>query len=419
AAPRLAGRLHRRGVDVALHPQDWARAAAGVEVVVGARAAAWAPAPGLAAVVVLDEHDEAYQEQRSPTWHARDVALERARRAGAPALLVSPTPSLEALDAGPLLCLERAAERRGWPLLEVVDRRGEDPARGGLYTSRLVERLRAVRAEPDGLAVCVLNRTGRARLLACRSCGELARCERCTAALRQDAPGGELLCARCGEARPAVCAACGALAHKTLRVGVGRAREELEALVGAPVVELTSASPPEVVPSSGVVVGTEAALHRVERARLVAFLDIDQELLAARHRAAEQAMGLLARAARLVGRRDGPGRLLVQTRLPDHDVLEAVRHADPGRAADAERARRRALGWPPYSALAVLSGPGGAELAAALAAVLHDQPGAAVLGPAEDRWLVRAASHAELCDALAAAPRPRGRVRIEVDPQRA
>jgi primosomal protein N' (replication factor Y) (superfamily II helicase) len=65
--------------------------------VVGARAAAWAPAPDLAAVVVLDEHDEVWQEERVPTWHARDVAIERARRAGVPCVLVSPTPSLEAL----------------------------------------------------------------------------------------------------------------------------------------------------------------------------------------------------------------------------------------------------------------------------------------------------------------------------------
>ncbi len=94
----LGARLRRSGLSVAVVPRDWAAAAGGVDVVVGARAAAWAPMPVVGAVVVLDEHDEALQEERAPTWHARDVAVERARRAGAPCLLVSPVPTLSALD---------------------------------------------------------------------------------------------------------------------------------------------------------------------------------------------------------------------------------------------------------------------------------------------------------------------------------
>ena len=118
----LGARLRRAGVPVALAPRDWAPAAAGTAVVIGARAAAWAPMPRLGAVVVLDEHDEALQEERAPTWHARDVAIERARRAGVPCVLVSPCPSLEALRWGRLLTTSRAEEREGWPVVEVVDR---------------------------------------------------------------------------------------------------------------------------------------------------------------------------------------------------------------------------------------------------------------------------------------------------------
>src|SRR5205814_3068651 len=169
AASVLAGQLRDAGHRVALAPRDWARAAAGGCVVVGSRAAAWAPAPGLASVVVVDEHDEAYQEERAPTWNARDVVVERARRSGAMWVLASPCPSLEALALGPLETVSRAEERGGWPPVEVVDRRKEAPGLG-LYSERLVTVLREA-----GRVVCVLNRKGRAWLLARAACDELAR----------------------------------------------------------------------------------------------------------------------------------------------------------------------------------------------------------------------------------------------------
>ncbi len=84
---------------------------------VGSRSAALAPVGNLAAVVVVDEHDENYQEERAPTWHARDLAIERARRAGIPCVLTSPSPSLEALEWGELVVPSRKEERDGWPIL--------------------------------------------------------------------------------------------------------------------------------------------------------------------------------------------------------------------------------------------------------------------------------------------------------------
>ena len=435
-ARRLGQRLRRRGVAVAVMPDDWASARAGAAtVVVGTRAAAWAPVPGLAAVVVLDEHDEVYQEERTPTWHARDVGLERARRAGAPAVLVSPMPTLEALawadgrDA-PLLTPGRSVERDGWPAVEIIDRRDEEPGRTGLYSERLVAALRT-----DGRVVCVLNRKGRARLLACAHCGEATRCERCDAAVSAG-DDGSLVCRRCGTARPVICQSCGRIKLKTLQVGVSRAREELEALVREPVVEVTGDGRDGPLPAARVYVGTEAVLHQVPDARVVAFLDLDQELLAPRYRAAEQALGLLVRGARLLARgaaarrdhgdgdegtdrrrpvgRVALGRLVLQTRLPDHEVVQAALHGDPARVADAERARRQVLRFPPVAALAAVSGVAAAELVAALPPV----EALDVLGPADDRWLLRAPDHGVLCDALAATARPAGRVRIEIDPLR-
>ena len=121
----------------------------------------------------------------------------------------------------------------------------------------------------------------------------------------------------------------------------------------------------ESLPDCDVLVGTEAVLHRAGKADVVAFLDLDAELLAPRYRAAEQAMALLARAARLVGGRSGGGRLLVQTFLPRHEVLQAVLHADPSRVAKVEMSRRELLGLPPFAALAAVSGAGATEFAAA------------------------------------------------------
>lgn len=406
-----AARLRRAGSSVALVPQDWALAAAGTDVVIGGRAAAWAPCPDLAAAVVVDEHDEALQEQRSPTWHARDVVVERARRAGVPVLLVSPCPTVIGLatveDRGARPSID--GERASWPLVQVVDRSQDEPWKTSLVSAPLIAQLRA----HDRTVVCVHNTPGRGRILACRSCRTLARCERCEAAVALT-DEGTLACRRCGLVRPAVCRNCGAAAFANLRPGVTRLREELEAAAGRPVVAVTGRDeePPA---AAGIYVGTEAVLHRVRRAEVVAFLDLDAELLAPRYRAAEQAMALLARAAGIVGpRRDG-GRLLIQTFLPRHEVVQAALLADPGRLVGPERERRRLLSLPPFAALAALSGTG----SDAVADWLGDRDGIAVGRGAGDVHLVRADSWERLGRALIAAPRPKGsRVRVEVDPPR-
>ena len=134
----LAARLRRSGLTVAVMPNDWAAAAGGVDVVIGARAAAWAPCVDLAAAVVIDEHDEALQEEGSPTWHARDVLIERCRRLEAPLLLISPAPTLTALEWGPLTATTSRPRAGG-----LADRRRDRPIR-----RRTVEALaRHVRAD--------------------------------------------------------------------------------------------------------------------------------------------------------------------------------------------------------------------------------------------------------------------------------
>lgn len=404
-ASMLATRLRRAGLSVATMPGEWAQAAGGVDVVIGTRSAAWAPCPGLAAAIVLDEHDEALQAERSPTWHARDVVVERCRRAGVPCVLVSPAPTLIAVEgyAGDdgVVHPPPARERAGWPRVVVVDRSSEDPWKRSLVTSPLIERLR----DPSLAVVCVSNTTGRARVLACRSCRSLVRCEQCDAAVGLD-DDGRLRCRRCATVRPPVCQACGASRFANLRPGVTRLREELEAAAARPVVAVTGADDGR-PPAAGIHVGTEAVLHRIRTADVVAFLEFDSEMLAPRFRAAEQALALIVRAARIAPE------VMIQTFSPDHDVIAAAAAGDPSRILAGERTRRQLLGLPPFGALALVSGSGADELVSCLPEDVE------VGGDGADRFLVRAPNWFVLGAALNAAERPSGsRIRLEIDPQR-
>ncbi len=134
--------------------ESWNRARAGATVVVGGRVAVLAPVPDLAAVVVLDEGDEALEEERAPTWNARELALERARRAGARCTLVSPAPTVEAeAAAGPPARPIRRFERDGWPRFDVVDLRDEAP--GQRLVLRCARPLRSTRRWTEALEPCV------------------------------------------------------------------------------------------------------------------------------------------------------------------------------------------------------------------------------------------------------------------------
>jgi primosomal protein N' (replication factor Y) len=420
----------------------WDRTRRGACVVLGGRSAVLAPVPDLGAIVVVDDGSEALKEERSPTWHARDLAAERARRLGARLTVVSPAPPLE--SPGPMLMPSRIDERAGWPITEVVDRRREPPGLG-LFSPRAVAALRAAvppdlrssgtggvpqerRTAGSGVrAVCVLNRKGRARLLACADCGDIARCERCEAAVAEGDSGADgvllLVCATCAATRPRVCVRCGSMKLKVLRAGVSKVREELAALLPGVGVAMVDAATGD-LPPEPVLIGTEAVLHRVEphphgSTAVVVFLDFDAELLAPRFRAGEQALWLLVRAARLVGPRAAAGRLLVQTRMPRHEVIEAAVRADPGLLAETERPRRQLLDLPPYAALARLTGDAPA-LAPAVRS-LRSAAGIGVSDGADGTVLVRGPTTDALADALAlalAAGRPEGRLRAEVDPMR-
>lgn len=358
------------------------------------------------------------QEERNPTWHAREVAIERARRANVPCVLVSAAPSVLAQQsADRVLTVSRTQERSGWPLVTVVDRRSGDSSQGGLFSAELAELLRTT----TGRVLCLLNRKGRAQMLACGSCGELVRSATGDRLMKE--VDGQLVASPLGpddpvETRPLICIRCSGTKLKRLRLGVSRAREELEALAREPVAEVTSDQKSDQIPGARILIGTEALLHRVNQAEAVVFLDFDQELLAPRYRAAEQAMGLIVRAARLTGSREATprGQLLVQTRSPQHRVLRAALEANPDRLARGEAEIRREAGLPPFGALAEVSGAG----AEVFLDPLRGRSDLVVMGPrADGKYLLRAGDPALLADILGDAVRPKERVRLVVDPPRA
>jgi primosomal protein N' (replication factor Y) len=382
----------------------WQRAARGNCVVVGGRIAALAPVPDLAAAIVVDDADEALQEERAPTWHARDVLRERAARAGAPFTVVSPAPTIEAVHTATAIEAPTSdVERSGWPRLNVVDRRA-DPPGAGLLSDALATALR----NTNGLRVCVLNRRGRFRLLVC-------------------APNGHVLRWDPDEDRPLVCPECGATKLRTLRSGVTRIREELEALLpGYTVADVDAATAD--VPNADVLIGTEAVLHRSAVRRrapaLVAYLDLDQELLAPRYRAASQALWLVTRGAQLLAARPrSETLLLVQTRIPNHIVVQALGAGDPARVTASEAEYRQTLGYPPFGALAELQGepPPLDRAVDELRGLDVVATGVQVFGPHDGRALVSAPDADGLADALARALPPAralGRLRAVVDPPR-
>lgn len=350
-ARTIAQALRREGLSVALMPDDWQRAAEGVDVVVGARSAVWASVPELKSVIVFDEHDERLQDERSPTWHSRDVAIERARALGIPCLLVSPLPTVSATHWAGSQAVHFVEPISGdWPAIEVVDPFSnlgdEEKPQFGLLSSRLIEVLR----DRSTTVVCILNTKGRSRLLSCKACKAVIRCENCDAAVIQNEEG-LLECKRCEVHRPATCQSCSSNALALLRKGVAKMRDEIEKAALRQVVELSAETTVAANTASMVYIGTEAALHRVSSADVVVFLDFDNELFAPTYRAGEQAWTLLIHAIRLL---KGSRRALIVLQSQDASNMQYADFIlpEPQLLIEREQKKRQAMQLPPYAAMA-------------------------------------------------------------------
>ena len=405
-AERLTSRLVSRGLPAVSLANGWSAARAGWPIVVGTRSACFAPTPRVAGAVILDADDEAFVSESSPTWEATRIVVERCRRDDAPVWLTSPLPSPS------LLAVSTPHHRDsdlqgGWPTVDVVDRRHSDPRDGALSQESLRHIDRVLHDGESGVRVAViLQRLGAGKLLACRQCGALCRCATCHDPEHED--DGFLTCDSGHERRPAFCRDCGATRPRIIRAGVTTLARDIALQLGRPVAEVTARTT-EIPESTTVVVGTEAIFRLVRRTGVVVFVDFDQYLLGQRERARRDAIYAVAKAGRLVGsRRDGAGRVVLQTRRGDDDVLSAITSVDFEAISRHEVETAQLLELPPFRAVAEIGGAGGAHYAEALrdagVEVIH-------MG---DRWCVTAESHAALRELLARAARPSGAMRLAI-----
>ncbi len=362
----------------------WRKVARGeARIVVGARSALFAPLVDLGLVVVDEEHDAAYKQDEGLRYHARDLAVVRAKLANAPAILGSATPSVEsyqqALDGKyALLTLPTRVAGRPLPTVEILDLRREAPVVGDaadaqppslLLSSPLLDAIATTLARREQ-TLLFLNRRGFARALQCVACGEPAGCPSCSVSLTLHERRGVLLCHHCGHARPAQapCAHCGratlrAAVEGTERIEAEIARRFPEARVGRLDRDTTTSKGAQrrildawAAGELDVLIGTQmvAKGHDVHGVTLVGVLLADVALNMPDFRAAERAFQLLTQVAGRAGRGDRPGRVVVQTYRPEHHSLVAAAAHDYRSFAPRELAARREVGYPPFGRLVVL-----------------------------------------------------------------
>ena len=377
-------------------------------VVVGARSALMLPYPNLGLIVVDEEHDGAFKQEDGVTYNARDMAVVRGRLGGIPVVLVSATPSLETVinvQAGRYQTVHLPDRHFGAPppRVDVVDLRADRPPRGSWLSPPLRAAIGTALAD-GGQAMLFLNRRGWAPLTICRACGHRLRCPDCTAWLVEHRLIGRLQCHHCGlsMAIPDACPACGAEGELVgCGPGVERVAEDVAgvfpdarlALATSDTLTGPRAAEDLVRRMEGhdidIVIGTQivAKGYHFPLLVLVGIVDADLGLAGGDLRASERTWQLLHQVAGRAGRAERPGRVILQTHMPEHPVIQSLAAHDRDGFLAAETASRRAAGMPPFGRLAALivSGRDAAVVEAVARSLARAAPsgaGVRVLGPA-------------------------------------
>jgi primosomal protein N' (replication factor Y) len=354
-------------------------------IAVGARSAVFAPLADLGAIIVDEEHEASYKQGETPRYHAREVAVVRAREAGAVTVLGSATPSLESwvnAAAGKyrLVSLPDRVGGGRLPAIEVVDLRR--PAPGASASSASAEppdafaavvrpplegALRAAIARGEQ-AILLLNRRGYAAFVQCTACGDVAVCPNCSISLTSHRAPERLVCHYCRHAEPqrATCARCGGVTLRRRGLGTQQVERLLgerfpEARIARMDVDTTSGkwAHAEILDRVGrgevdILLGTQMIAKGLDFANVtvVGVIDADVGLNLPDFRASERCFQLLSQVAGRAGRGPKGGRVFIQTRLPDHHaVRHAVAHAYEA-FVDEELAGRVAPPYPPVVRLA-------------------------------------------------------------------
>ncbi|MCG7996311.1 MAG: primosomal protein N' [Candidatus Thiodiazotropha taylori] len=341
-------------------------------VLIGTRSAVFTPIPELGLIIVDEEHDLSYKQQEGFRYNARDISLVRAQQTGCPVVLGSATPSLESLRNVQerryrQLDLPKRAADASMPSLSLIDIRNGH-LKGGLSPALLKHLQQTLQAGEQ--AMLFLNRRGYAPMLTCHACGWLTDCPRCDARMTHHRQQRLLWCHHCGhqQREPAVCPSCGSPDLRPVGQGTERVEEVLQQhFPNYPLARIDRDSTSrkgslekllKQVHSGSIplLIGTQmiAKGHHFPAVTLVAILDVDQGLFGADFRASERMAQLILQVAGRAGRAERPGRVMIQTRHPDHPLMQLL--TQQGYAAFAELAmqERQMAMLPPYAHQALI-----------------------------------------------------------------
>ena len=365
--------------------EQWRRIRRGeAPIVVGTRSAIFAPAPNLGLILVDEEHDQSYKQEETPRYNARDVAVMRAKLAGAVVVMGSATPSLESWQNSAQGKYTRIEIRdrvmnRPLPEVELIDMRREfqETGQDQLFSRALVAQTREA-LDRGEQALILLNRRGYSFAVICRACGEKLECENCAISLTHHKPpaeeadlaraGQRLECHYCGFRRtvPARCPKCDSEHLYYLGAGSQQGEERLaEIFPGARIGRmdrdtvrgrydlerlLARLHSGEI----NLLVGTQmiAKGHDIHGITLVGVVGCDHALSMPDFRAAERVFQLMTQVSGRAGRGDAPGRVVVQTYYPDHYAIVAASTHDFVSFAERELKFRRWMHYPPFGVLA-------------------------------------------------------------------
>ncbi len=373
---RLA--LLHSGLAEAERFDHWAAAHAGrARIILGTRLAVLASLPGLALVVVDEEHDPSYKQQEGARYSARDLAVWRARQRGVSVLLGSATPSLESWHAaaqgryGLLRMQQRASGVL--PRVRLLPSHHDPLLRAGGPIGQVLFEAITQRLQQGEQSLLFLNRRGYAPVLCCPDCGWKSDCPHCDAHLVYHRNDRSLRCHHCGhrEAVPRACPDCGSLDLQPLGRGTQRVQEALAALFPQARIARIDA---DTASRKGqaeagfaqvhagevdILVGTQMVTkgHDFQRVSLVAALNPDAGLFSHDPRAPERLFAQLVQAAGRAGRAAGSTlapEMLVQTAYPEHPLYQALQRDDYAGFAERELLERRRAGMPPFSFQALL-----------------------------------------------------------------
>ena len=386
AMPLIDRLRHDLGTEVAMlhsalsigeRADEWRRIRAGeARVVVGTRTAVLSPPEPLGLVVVDEEHDPAYKSDRTPRYQGRDLAIALGRLAQVPVVLGSATPDIISIGlarAGEARHLRLRGRRSGTPVrIEIADLR-EELAEGnrGLISGSLAEALETLDTEAGDRAILLINRRGAASVVLCRDCGYVQICPECQRPLVFHASVVTLRCHHCGASAPVAkrCPACESVRIRYLGGGTERVEQELRvrfptlrvSRLDRDVVERKGAAARVIddftAGASDVLVGTSLVAKGLDipEVTLVGVVSADIALNLPDERAAERTWQLLTQAVGRAGRGERPGRAIIQTYQPDHPAIAAVAGGDAEGFVEAELARRRRFGSPPFGRLIKLT----------------------------------------------------------------